>query len=177
MGGAVCVCATSAGTYADPTAAADTFSTTVASPTVASLTTTTAASGATTALAFVTTNLVDDATRPYFKIVANGVACNAADGAGDAIGTWAAGQLVYGSATGATFDLVVPVGFAAVTNGAVCVCATSAGTYADPTAAADAFSTTLTAPTVASLTTTTAASGATTTFNFVTTNLVNDATR
>ena len=69
----------------------------MATPTVASLTETTAASGATTTLNFVTTNLVNDATRPYFKIIANGVACNSADGVGDAIGTWAAGQLTYSS--------------------------------------------------------------------------------
>ena len=65
-----------------PTAGADAFSTTVATPTVASLTETTAASGATTTLNFVTTNLVNDATRPYFKIIANGVACNSAVGVG-----------------------------------------------------------------------------------------------
>ena len=114
--------ATSAGTYGDPTAGADAFSTTVATPTVASLTETTAASGATTTLNFVTTNLVNDQLGPYFKIIANGVTCNNAAGVGDAIGAWAAGQLPYSSATAATFSLVIPTGFAAVTNGARCWC-------------------------------------------------------
>ena len=40
-----------------------------------SLTETTAASGAATTLNFVTTNLVNDATRPYFKIL-QWFACN-----------------------------------------------------------------------------------------------------
>jgi hypothetical protein len=58
--------------------------------------------GVSSTITFVTTNLVNDATRPYIKITLSNVACNNAPGTSDAVDH---GQLVYVSATEGTITV------------------------------------------------------------------------
>jgi len=167
-GNKVCWSAAEAGTYAQVASAV--MATTVTAPTVTAVDTTTIATTVAKDLDFTTTNLVDDTSRPWFKLVASGGDCTAA-----AIGTWAAGQFTFASATSGTFAITAPLGTAASTGNKVCWSATTDGTYAQVGSAVMAV--TVTAPAVSGVDTATIATTVAKTLDFTTTNLVNDATR
>jgi hypothetical protein len=140
-------------------------------PTLTGVTPNTIATNVASTLTFVATNLVNDATRPFFKIVASGVACTANNDDSDAIGTWAKGQVTFSSATEATFSITAALGTAASTLNVVCWSGTSSGTYAPVGSAVMAV--TVTAPTVTAVNTNTIATTVQAPLTFTTTNMVN----
>jgi len=91
--------------------------------------TTTIATGVQKTLTFTTLSMVSGS-EPWFKITASNVACTAADGDADAIGTWAAGKLTFVNEDSGTFAITAPHGTAASTGNKVCWGATKAGSYA-----------------------------------------------
>ena len=134
--------------YADlHTAAMETFEVTRATPVVSSVATSTGVHGVATTLTFATAYLVNDATRPYVKIIPSAVAsCATAAGVSDAIGG-GSGQLVYVSATSATLSLTLTGGASAGNRLCVSTVAGGAGAYADLATPMASFSVTTRAPT------------------------------
>jgi hypothetical protein len=157
-------------TTTDVTAVAATAYTTVV-PTLTGVTPNTIATNVASTLTFTATSLVNDATLPFFKIVASGVACTANNDDSDAIGTWAKGQVTYSTAIEATFSITAALGTAASTGNVVCWSGTSSGTYAQVGSAVMAV--TVTAPTVTAVNTNTIATTVQAPLTFTTTNMVN----
>eukprot|EP00944_MAST-04C_sp_MAST-4C-sp1_P002161 g2161.t1 len=103
----VCYSSSEYGVYKDLTYEG-LLATTLTPPTIESLNESVAPSGETTTLHLITTQLVNDATKPYVKIVPSTTNCDDEPGTNDALGPWATGQVVYHTANAAVFVLRVP---------------------------------------------------------------------